>query len=158
MVTTPGTASVTITAQPQPTPLTFTITAAPLVLSSILPTSVVAGSFGFTLAVSGSGFTSATGVTWNGAALSTNFTNSTTLNASVPANLVATAGTASVGVTAPGQTSPAPLTFTVTAAPPALTSISPNTAIAGSAALTLAANGSGFSNGAIVTWNGSPLG
>ena len=44
-----------------------------------------------------------------------------------------------------------------TSGTPVITSLSPNSATSGGSAFTLTANGSGFANGAVVLWNGSPL-
>ena len=156
LLTSAGTAVVCITAQPEPSPLTFTITSSPLVLSAIAPTSATAGSPGFTLTVNGAGFTPSTTVTWNGSPLSTGFVNSTLLNATVPANLIATAGSASVGVTAPGQTSPAPILFAINSAL-TLTGLSPASAVAGGSAFTLTLNGAGFGAQTVVYWNSFAL-
>ncbi len=107
-ITTVGTASVGVAAPGQisPTPLAFTITQAPLTLTNINPTSAVAGGPSFPLTVNGSGFTANTFITWNGSSLATNFVSAGQLTATVPASFIATAGSASVGVSAPGQPSP----------------------------------------------------
>jgi len=156
LIASPGTASVTINSQPQPTPLTFVITQGPLILSAIFPSSATAGGPAVNLTASGSGFTPSTIVTWNGSPLSTTFTSSTSLNAVIPASLIATAGTASVDVTALGQTSPPPLTFTINPAL-TLTSLSPNSIAAGSSTFTLTLNGTGFTAQSTVNWNSSSL-
>src|SRR5579884_314621 len=86
---------------------TFTITSVPTpVLSSISPTSVLAGGPGFTLTVTGSGFISTSAVDWTEnkktTVLTTSFVSSTQLSASVPASLIASAGSAKVVVSTPG--------------------------------------------------------
>ena len=89
----------------------------------ISPTCTTAGSADFTLTVNGTNFVSTSTVNWNGAPLATSFVSSTQLTATVPASLVATAGTASVTVANPspgGGTSNAQ-TFTI-ANTPAITS------------------------------------
>ncbi len=85
---------------------TFTINPVPTpVLTSVSPTSVLAGGPGFTLTVNGSSFISNSVVDWtkgNTTPLSTTFVSSTKLTAFVPASLYATAGTAKVVVSTPG--------------------------------------------------------
>ena len=67
---------------------------------------------------------------------------------------MATAGAATVTAANPGATPSSALTLTITAAT-TLTSLSPSSARAGSAAFTLTVNGANFVNGAVVYWNGS---
>ncbi|HZT44291.1 MAG TPA: protease pro-enzyme activation domain-containing protein [Chthonomonadaceae bacterium] len=81
-------------------------------ITSISPSSATAGGSAFTLTVNGTNYVSGATVNWNGSALSTTFVSSTQLTASVPSSDIATAGTASVTVTANGQTSNS-VTFTI---------------------------------------------
>jgi hypothetical protein len=85
------------------------------VVISILPASVKAGSGSFTLTVNGFDFNEGAKVQWNGIALSTVFVSDMQLQAAVPANDVATAGSATVTVANPAPTpSPSnPVTFTI---------------------------------------------
>ena len=130
-----------------------------LSISGLSPNSVMAGAPAFALTVSGSGFLSGATVLWNGSALTTSYTSGNQLSASVPANLIASPGAASVSVQNPGGATSNTLTFTISqpGTPPTLTSLSPNSAAPGGPAFTLTVYGSGFVNGAIVEWNGSPL-
>src|SRR5438874_2193739 len=121
--TTAGTYSVTISATNAggtgSATLTLTINNPVPTITSISPTSTTAGSAEFTLTVNGTKFVSTSTVNWNGAPLATSFVSSTQLTATVPASLVATAGTASITVVNPspgGGTSNAQ-TFTMSAAP-----------------------------------------
>jgi hypothetical protein len=88
------------------------------VLSAISPASAPAGAAALTLSLSGSGFVASSQVRWNGTPLTTvTFVSPTALTATVPASLLATAGSASVTVFNPtpdGGTS-SPQTFTITA-------------------------------------------
>lgn len=70
-------------------------------ITSILPTSIVAGSGDTVLTVNGSGFTPQSQINWNGAALTTLFSSSSQLSAAVPAAELANAGVATVGVSTP---------------------------------------------------------
>jgi len=139
--------------------LAFTIGAAAApTLSSLLPSSAVAGGPPFTLTVNGSGFLNGAVVQWNGAMLSTTYVSANQLTAFVPTNLIASQGSANVTVANPGGALSNSLTFTIgTAAGPTLSSLSPSSAVAGGPAFTLTVNGSGFLSGAVVQWNGSGL-
>ena len=159
-----GSASVTVstpnsgTSAQTSAPLTFSI-AAPTgpTITTLSPASTTPGGASFILTVTGTGFTSASTVQWNGNPLVTIVTNATQLQASVSNALLTTAGTASVTVIT-GTTTSNALTFTIGAAnTPNLTSLSPFTTAAGGPQFTLSANGSNFVNGATVVWNGSLL-
>jgi Putative Ig domain len=121
-----GTTNVTITASNGATPcntsaqqtLVITISARPTI-TSIDPTCVTPGGPQFTLTVNGTNFVSGATVNWNGSPLTTTFVSSTQLTATVPANLIANAGTASITVVNPtcsGATS-APVTLTIANTP-----------------------------------------
>ena len=131
---------------------------------SMSPTSIVAGSAGFTITVTGSGFVNGSVIQWNGVALTTSYSSATQLTATVPATNIATAGTATITVfsPAPGGGTSGSLNFTITTVivnnlVPVLTSISPNTAVAGSSSFTLTVTGTDFISGSVVNWNGSAL-
>jgi hypothetical protein len=164
---TAGTAQITVT-NPAPgggtsSAQTFTINAAnPLpALKSISPSSATAGGASFTLTVDGTGFISASAVTWNGSALATTYVSATQLTATVPASDIAAAGTAQITVPnpAPGGGTSSAQTFTINAANPlpALKSISPSSATAGGASFTLTVDGAGFISASLVNWSGSAL-
>lgn len=70
-------------------------------LTSLSPSSAVAGGAGFTLTVTGTGFVSGSAVDWNGTALTTTYVSATTLTATVPAGDIAAAGTDSITVVNP---------------------------------------------------------
>jgi hypothetical protein len=162
--TTAGTTNVTITASNGATPcntsaqqtLVITIGTAPTI-SSISPTCTAAGGPQFTLTVNGpnNDFIQGDTVFWNGNPLVTTFVNSKQLTATVPASLIATAGTASITVAGCGATSGG-MTFTITAVP-AISSLSPTCASAGDIQFTLTVNGINFVSTSIVNWNGAAL-
>ncbi len=139
--------------------LTFTINNLKPTVTSISPTSATAGGAGFTLTVNGSNFLSSSVVKWNGAARSTTFSSSTKLTAAISVADIATAKTIMVTVTnpGPGGGTSAPKTFTVNNPVPAITSISPTSATAGGASVTLTVNGSNFVSASKVHWNSSTL-
>ena len=96
-----------------PHPLQGVVSTAP-VLSSISPTTRIAGSGAFTLTLTGNSFVSGAVVRWNGGSRTTSFVSATSLTAAITAADVANAGSASVTVQNPnGETSSAQ-TFTIT--------------------------------------------
>jgi len=128
-------------------------------ITALSPGSAPAGSPGFTLTVTGSGFDASGVVQWNGAARATTPASSTQLAAAIPSTDVATAGTASVTVASSAGMSNA-LTFTIGGGGidnpvPMATSLTPPTAAAGGAAFTLTVTGSNFVSASVVQWNGS---
>ena len=119
----------------------------------LTPTSVVAGSDGFPLFVSGTGFISGSNSVsfayWNGAPRSTNFdANTGQLTVWILASDVATPGVAQVNIVNPapgGGPSSAAHTFTIRTpqgGAPVISSFSPVSAAAGGPAFKLTVNGS----------------
>jgi hypothetical protein len=160
-VATAGTANVTVF-NPAPgggtsNTATFTITNPLPTISSISPATVVTGSGGFTLTITGTNFVNSSVVRWNGSDRPTTFVSSTQLTAAIPASDVATAGTANVTVfnPAPGGGESGAVTFTITNPLPTITAISPATTVAGSGGFTLTITGTNFVNSSVVRWNGS---
>ncbi len=127
-------------------------------MTSLSPASVTAAGAGFTLTVNGSNFNSRSVVQWKGSARTTTFASATQLTAVIPAMDIAAAGTAQVTVLnpTPGGGTSGSLTFTINNPAPALTSLSPSSAAAGSAGLTLTVSGTNFVSDTTVLWNGSP--
>jgi trimeric autotransporter adhesin len=129
-------------------------------LSSVNPNIISVGSPETTITATGSNFVSSSTIMWNGAALTTSYVNATTLTAQVPATDLANTGTATVTVVtgAPGGGTSNSVPVTIETNPvPTLSSISPNTAAFGSAALTLTATGTNFVPTSTVLWNGAAL-
>jgi len=93
----------------------------PLINQPLVPTSAAPGGPGFTLTVNGTGFTPESVVEWNGAALFTLVTSDAQLSANVPASLIATSGTASVTIVAPGLPTSNVIPFPVATSEPAVT-------------------------------------
>ena len=129
---------------------------------SLAPSAANAGSGGFTLTVTGSGFVASSVVRWNASPLSTTYISPTQLEAAVPAGNIAGAGSATVTVLSPtpgGGTSNG-LTFTINAAPnpvPTLSGLSPNTIGAGAAQFQMTVTGTNFVAGSVVRWEGVDL-
>lgn len=81
-------------------------------ITSISPTSRIAGSAGFTLTVNGQNFLSTSVVQWNGSPRTTTYVSPTQLTATIPASDLITSGTALVTV-ANGSTISNSNTFTI---------------------------------------------
>jgi trimeric autotransporter adhesin len=125
-------------------------------ISSLSPGTAVAFGAPFTLTVNGAGFASGATVQWNGTNKTTNFVSSTQVTASIAtSDLGLAAATIPVTVTNPDGGKTSASNFSITAvALPTVTTLSPNTAPAGSASFTLTVTGTGFRSGAQVAWNG----
>ena len=98
--------------------VSFQVTAAAPTITSLSPSTSVAGGAGFALTVTGTNFTQDTVVEWDGSPRATKFTNLTTLTAQILAADIANAGTNSVVAVNPqgvGAAS-APFPYIVTAA------------------------------------------
>ena len=131
-------------------------------VASVAPATTVAGGPDFSLTVNGANFVGASMVRWNNADRTTTFVSGTQLQASISAADIASASSAQVTVVnpTPGGGTSGSLSFAVTTASPnnplpILSSISPASAAAGAAALTLTANGSNFVSASKVHWNGT---
>lgn len=129
-------------------------------INSVSPTTIAAGSAGFTLTVSGTNFVSGTQILWDGVALSTTVVSSTQLTAKVSPQQIATAGNVSIRVMKPDTTTSSTIILIVTGTSNQsfnLASINPYTVAAGSADFTLTASGVGFASGDSITWNGTAV-
>jgi hypothetical protein len=141
-------------------------------ISFLAPTDASAGGSDFTLTVTSptGGFVAKTVVQWNNKTIPSTYVSAFTVTATVAATLIAKPGTAAVNTLNPfsgtgnnGLSNV--LTFIINPPGnpvPAITSISPNTAAAGSASFALTVNGSNFlpasdpSGGSQVRWNLGP--
>jgi hypothetical protein len=126
-------------------------------LTSLSPSSAVAGSAAFTLTVNGSNFVQGAVVQFNGNNRTTTYVSSTKVKASILASDVTTPGVYPVTVTnpAPGGGTSNTLNFTVKYPAPKITSLSPASTTAGGAAFILTINGSNFFPQSVAKWNGS---
>ncbi len=126
-------------------------------LTALAPSSVVAGSPGFAMTVSGSNFAPTSTVYWNGLARATTYVSPSTLQVQVNASDVGSIQTAWVAVSnasTSGGTSGS-LQFQVTAVVPTVASVLPASVARGGSAFMLTVNGTGFDTSAQVSWNGS---
>jgi hypothetical protein len=122
-----GTASLTVTSSGSAggtsSPVDFVISPTPPAtpaISSLSPATATAGGAAFILTVTGTNFAPASVVDWNGGARTTTFKSATSLQASIQATDIATAGTAAITVVNLGANggvaTSAPLNFTISAA------------------------------------------
>lgn len=128
-------------------------------ITSLSPSSVVAGSAEFTLTVYGTGFLNTSVVNWAGSPLATTYVSGTEISATIPAADVAQSGTFKVTVTnpTPGGGTSGSSNLTVDNVAPTLTKISPSSATHGGAAFILTATGTSFVSGSRIEWKGVKL-
>jgi trimeric autotransporter adhesin len=133
-------------------------------ISSLSPTSVQAGSSGFTLLITGSNFVAESTVTINGVNRAPNVVNSSELEVQMSPSDVAVAGQVQIAVvnpegpsTAPGGGSSTPVNLPVTNPVPILTSLTPANFAAGAVSNTaIGVAGTGFVPGSVIVIDGSP--
>jgi hypothetical protein len=94
-------------------------------ITSLNPNTTSAGGPVFTMTVTGTNYLPGSLIQWNSVSLPTAYSSATTLSASVPANLISAAGTASVTVQNPGGATSQPSPFTVGAFTLTLTLLKP---------------------------------
>ncbi len=124
---------------------------------TISPTSAMVGGPAFTLTVNGNGFIPASQVTGLVGATTT-YVSLNQLTVSVPASAIANVGSYAIQVVSPGPlVSPQAPSFTVKAPTPAITTLTPASALPGGPDFTLSVNGSNFLSTATVAWNGAAL-
>ncbi|MDE3110121.1 MAG: hypothetical protein KGL02_09290 [Acidobacteriota bacterium] len=134
-------------------------------ITAIVPSNITAGSAGFTVFISGTGFISgpkgASFGYWNGSARSTNFDTTTgQLQMFVLASDVTNQGTAQITVINPapgGGEAQLAQTFTIVAPQangPAISSITPASAAVNATPPLITINGANFAAGDVASWNG----
>lgn len=128
-------------------------------LSTISPIEVASGSPTWVLKVQGSRFTKKSLVLWGSTTLTTRYVDPRTLEADVPATLVNAAGEVPVTVRnpQPGGGDSNPLTFTVKAHAPILSSITPNNLKANSTDQTISLSGQFFLPSSYVLFNNQKI-
>ena len=139
--------------------VTFDVQNPSATLTSLSPLSVVAGAGPTALTAAGTGFVPGAKIVYGSTDLTTTFTSSTSLSATIPASLLVTSGTAPITVVnpLPGGGASTPISFTVANPTASIQAINPTAAFVGSAALSLSVTGSGFVNGSSVLFNGTAL-
>lgn len=145
---------------PQVVAVTYTVTVAPVVASSLSPVAAEAGGGGFLLTVAGSGFVPSSTVLWAGSARPTTFVSSRQVTAQILDTDLAQPGIATVTVSndASGGGSSGALEFTIQPQPrPTIAVVSPSSVPVGSPPFVLTVTGAGFRPGCAVLWDGRPL-
>ena len=173
LIASPGTATVVVfTSTPgggtSATSLTFTITPAPSnvpTITSISPATVLAGSGGALLVLTGANFAPQSVVSVNNTNRPTGFINSTILQVNLTAADVATAGTLSIAVTNPAAPPPSPpnggtsnvFAYSIVNPFPVITTVAPTSVAAGATtAPLLTLTGTGFNATSVIEINGGP--
>lgn len=128
-------------------------------LTGISPLSVVSDSGATTLTATGTGFVPGAKVLFGATELTTTFTSSTSLSATIPGSLLVGSGSVPVKVVnpPPGGGTSTDISFTVANPTAGVQAISPSSAFVGSAPLTLTVNGSGFFGGSAILFNGTAV-
>jgi len=137
--------------------LTFTVNNPVPFIEGLTPSTVLVGGGDFTLGVVGGNYRSTSVVRVNGNDRATTFISNAALEAVVLAADIAAAGTAQVTVfnPAPGGGTSNMAVLNINNPAPALTLLTPSSAVEGGAAFTLTVDGSGFIASSTVQWNGS---
>jgi hypothetical protein len=132
-------------------------------ITTIAPSTVMAGVNDFVLTVTGTNFVSLSTIEWNGSQLPTEYVSSTELQAQVSASNGASVGSVSINVVTPspggGTSNVLPFTIVPSSSNPApvILSLFPDYAAAGSSGFTMNINGLAYFNpSSVVTWHGSP--
>jgi len=131
-----------------------------VILTALAPNTAVAGSADLIVTATGSGYTTASVLKWNGTALTTNYVSTTSLTATIPASDLATPGSSSVTAADPssGDAGSAVVQFTVTdQTAPTIVSLAPSSLTAGSPGFQLTITGTNFAPTAKVLWNGTAI-
>ena len=140
--------------------INFNISAAPNpvpTITTISPTTALAGGAGFTLTVNGTNFVSTSVVNINGSPRVTTFGSATQLTAAITAADIAGTGTPSITVfnPAPGGGTSTGATLTVNNPAPTLATLSPTGTTVSTGAFTLTVTGTGFVSNSMVNFNGA---
>ncbi len=126
-------------------------------LTSISPTTVIAGSFPFQIIAAGKDFASGAVLNFNGVAKTTTVGNTLNVYAIISTADITTPGTVQVTVTNPppggGTSAPQPFVITLPTVVPSITSVNPATVAAGFP-VNLTINGTGFTQGATLSVGG----
>jgi hypothetical protein len=127
------------------------------VITSLTPSTIPSGNPTFTLTVNGSNFLNTAFVDWDGNMRATTFVNSTQLTVQIPASDVILPGTYSLMVFNPPATQSASTNYTVTVGTypaPTLSSLGPNSGVAGVAPFGMTISGTNIASNATVKFNG----
>jgi hypothetical protein len=140
-------------------PLSFTVAnPTSVAITKLVPDVATIGATGaIALAITGTGFVPSSLVRFNGAALTTTFTSATQLAATIPAEAFLDAGKYGVTVSSGANVVSLPIGFEVRNPAPQTSAITPRSATAGAAAVSVTIDGTGFTKASAVLASGSPL-
>lgn len=139
--------------------LTFEVQNPTPSLTALAPLGALMGSGPVSLHCTGSAFVRGAKVSMGATELTTTFTSDTALEATVPAALLASAGSFPIKVEnpAPGGGASSSIAFTVVNPDAVLQSIAPDVGYVGGAGFALTVNGGGFVPASVVSFNGVAL-
>lgn len=138
--------------------LSFTVSnPTSVTITGLSPSNAVLGTSNVALTVTGKGFISTSTIRFNGASVSTTFRSATELGATLPSAALLQAGRFGVTVTSGNDVVSLPSQFEVRNPSPQLSSVSPNSVEAGSAATVLTINGNDFTRASEVFLDQTPL-
>lgn len=131
-------------------------------IQSLSPSTVVVNAPAASVTINGAGFLPGTVVQVNGATRAATYVSATQMTVAFSTTDFATVQALAISVAnpAPGGGGSAPVSLTVTAKPaptPAITSVTPNTVVAGSASTFITVHGSNLGATSKVLWNGTTL-
>ena len=146
---------------PAGTIFTITPVASPVpVVTSMNPSTAFAGASGLLLNLTGRNFVAQSTVFVNNASRTTTFVNSTALQVDLDSSDLLAPGSVSIRVVnpPPGGGGSTPVSLNVLTAVPAITAVSPTSALAGAASASLSITGTGFVNQfSFITMNSQPV-
>lgn len=139
--------------------ISYTVTNPSVVISSVTPSNALVGDAAKSIAIVGTGFVSATTIAFNGTTVSSTFTDSAHMSATLPASSFTNPGNFPVTAMnpAPGGGLSSPVTFQVQNPIPVLTSLTPNTVYFDASDTTITVIGSAFVSSSIVKLGASAL-
>jgi hypothetical protein len=128
-------------------------------IASISPTSFTADAGPAMVTITGSGFMSSSTAEWNQSSRPTTYVSSTQLQVALTAADVASGGTGQITVLnpAPGGGVSSGVALTIDNPLPAISKVTPASALAGSSDTLLDVSGSGFFPSTVIAWNGTAL-
>lgn len=131
---------------------------AAVTLTSLAPAGVNAGASATVLTATGSGFTTASVIEWNGTPLTTSYVSATSVTATIPATDLTAPGSVPVTVSNTGGASSQAVDFAISEqTAPTVATLSPASQVAGGQSFVLTVTGTNFLSGATVLWNGTAL-
>lgn len=128
---------------------TFTVNSAAgsAAITSLSPASAIAGGLAGTLTVNGTGFVSGAKVVWNSTQLTTTFVSGLKLTAPYTKAMIASIGSAAITVVNKDASTSNASPFAINGPAPKITSVTPNTAVAGGASYPITITGTNFKAG-----------